>query len=343
MQPVATEREAARLLPGILADLFDDATDVAPQKNADARWDAEFEAAGRHWVCEIKTSSSPGIVTAAAEQLASHIGQSESVPVLVVPYMTEGGAKAAYGRGLNWIDLSGNASLRDKGLLIRVQGKPNQFARRGRPASAFAPKSSRVTRTLLLEPRRWWRQKDLAEATGLDPGRVSRVAYRLDNEQLIERQGAQLRPRDPDRLLDAWADDYRLDRHDIVTGHYSGNGVELARELHSTLNIAEVEHAFTGLPAAWVRDKFAQFRIVSVYVTGDPRLAAEAVGLRLNVRGANVQLIGPDDRGVFDGGERVDELPCVSKVQTYLDLLHLPERSAEAAERLREGGRLWHA
>jgi hypothetical protein len=63
-------------------------------------------------------------------------------------------------------------------------------------------------------------------------------------------------------------------------------------------------------------------------------------------RGAHVQLIGPDDRGVFDGQREVDDLPCVSPAQVYLDLRALPERAAEAAEaaeELRDSGAIWHA
>lgn len=341
MQAVEVEREAVRLLPGILADLFDDATHSAVWQRADAPLDVAVEAGGRRWACEIKTSSGPGVVMEVAAQLASYEEMHGATPVLVVPYMTPGGAKAADEQRLNWIDLSGNASLRGEGLRIWVQGHPNRFAARGRPASAFAPKSSRVTRRLLLEPSRWWRQKDLAEATDLDAGRVSRVVHRLDDERLLERQGPQLRPRNADLLLDAWADDYRFDRHDIITGHHSGSGVELARELDAKLSGTGTEHAFTGLAAAWLRDGFAQFRIVSVYVAGDPREAADAVGVRRNERGANVQIIGPDDRGVFDGRGTVKGLPCVAPVQVYLDLLHLPERAAEAAEHLREEERLW--
>lgn len=119
--------------------------------------------------------------------------------------------------------------------------------------------------------------------------------------------------------------------------------VELAQELDAHLEIAGIDHAFTGLPAAWALDPFARFRLVSVYVTGDPRVAADAVGLRRNERGANVQIIGPDDRGVFDGWRTIEDLPCVGPVQVYLDLGHLPERAAEAAEHLRAEGGLWHA
>lgn len=343
MQALQFEREALYQLPVLVAGLLGERTaaDAAPLvERGDASWDAQMTVRGRRWVFEIKSSSSPGLVAAAGDQL-ERAEIVDALKILVVPYMTPAGAKAAADRGLNWIDLSGNASVRDGDLFVSVQGRPNAFAGRGRPSSAFAPKSSRVARAMLLDPSRWWRQKDLAEHTDLDPGRVSRVVRRLLETQLVEREAGRIRPRDPELLLDAWIDDYRFDRHDIITGHLSGTGVELARELNAKLD--GIPHAFTGLPAAWALDGFARFRLVSVYVAGDPRAAAEAVGLRRNERGANVQLIGPDDGGVFDGQVVASELPCVSPVQVYLDLQHLPERAAEAAGHLRAAGALWHA
>lgn len=343
MQGIEFEREVIHRLPRILAELLDDPSppQVVAREAPDRRVDLMLDAAGRRWLIEAKTSSSPGIVARAAEQLAA-LTFEDAIPVLVVPFMTPAGVKAAADRGLSWIDLSGNAHLRDDDLYVWVQGQPNQFASPGRPSSPFAPKSSRVARAMLLDPSRWWLQKELAEHTDLDPGRVSRIARRLDDDVLLERDGARLRPRDPNLLLDAWAQDYRFDRHDIITGHLSGSGVDLARELQGRLRAEKVDHAFTGLPAAWAIDGFARFRLVSVYVTGDPRVAADAVGMRRNERGANVQLIGPDDLGVFDGRGTFNGLPCVSAVQVFLDLAHLPERAAEAAKQLRSHGGLWH-
>lgn len=236
---------------------------------------------------------------------------------------------------------AGNARLRDQDLYVWVEGRPNRYPKRGRPSSPFAPKSARATRLMLIDPWRWWRQKDLAEASELDDGHLSRVVRRLDDDELLDHRGSEFRPRDPDLLLDAWADDYRFDRHDIVVGHLTGTGAELASELNGLLTDARVQHAFTGLPAAWVLDKHARFRLCSVYVEGDPRDAAEKVDMRRNEQGANVQLIGPDDDGVFEGRRAVNGIPCVSPAQIYLDLLHLPERAKEAAAQLREDQRLW--
>jgi hypothetical protein len=338
------EREALRLLPSLLAELLDEEhIDLREDGNSHDRGIdlLATDAKGRRWAIEIKSSSRPGQVDRAAAQL--HRLEDEGfIPLLVVPYMSKAGAETAERQGLNWLDLSGNACIRAEGLHIWVQGRPNRLKSAGRPSSPFAPKSARVTRTLLLDPARWWRQKDLVDATGLDDGNVSRIVRRLDDEALLERRERELRPREPDLLLDAWIQDYRFDRHHAVFGHLSGSGIEIARELDDRLAGADIVHAFTGLPAAWAMTHFARFRLTSVFVDGDPHSIAEEVEMRRGEKGANVQLLGPDDEGVFAGREEVDGLPCVAPVQTYLDLLSLPERSSEAAEHLRAERLGWH-
>lgn len=331
------EREAFRLLPSLLEDLLDedrvDLHEEGPSRDRGVDLLAD-DTRGRRWAIEVKNSSRPGQVDRAAAQLR-HLGDEGLIPILVVPYMSHAGAETADRLGLNWLDLSGNAHIREEGLHIWVQGRPDRLRAVGRPSSPFAPKSARITRTLLLDPTRWWRQKDLADATGLDDGNVSRIVKRLSGEALLERRERQLRPRDPDLLLDAWAQDYRFDRHQIVLGHLSGSGIEVARELGERLTKANVVHAFTGLPAAWAMTQFARFRLTSVYVEGNLHSIAEEVEMRHGDKGANVQLLGPDDEGVFAGGDEFDGLPCVAPVQAYLDLLSLPERSREAADHLR--------
>jgi hypothetical protein len=338
------QREAFRLLPPLLADLFDEER-VELHEEAGGR-DRGIDALvtdsqGRRWAIEVKNSSRPGQVDRAAAQLR-HLEDEGFIPILVVPYMSRAGADAAEQRGLNWLDLSGNANIRDEGLRIWVRGQADRLKAAGRPSSPFAPKSARVTRMLLLDPARWWRQKDLVGATGLDDGNVSRIVKRLDDEALLERRQRELRPRDPDLLLSAWAQDYRFDRHQVVFGHLSGGGIEIARELDRRLAAANVSHAFTGMPAAWAMTRFARFRLTSVFVDGDLHSIADELEMRRGERGANVQLLRPDDEGVFAGGGEFDELPCVAPVQAYLDLLSLPERAQEAAEHLRAQWLSWH-
>ncbi len=75
-----------------------------------------------------------------------------TVPLLVVPFMGATGKDLCAADGVSWMDLSGNANIKGPGLVVRVEGLANKYPRRGRPSSVFAPKSARVTRTLLLNP-----------------------------------------------------------------------------------------------------------------------------------------------------------------------------------------------
>jgi hypothetical protein len=337
------EREARHRLPRLLAELLDEPVVQVERPHSDEASRVDLiasDASGRRWLIEVKSSSRPGQVARAAEQLLAYADEGV-VPVLVVPFMSRAGAETADRARLNWIDLSGNAHIRAENLHLWVQGRPDELRSRGRPSSPFAPKSARVTRVLLLDPARWWLQKGLAAVTGLDDGNVSRIVRRLDEEFLLERRGRELRPRDPALMLDAWAQDYRFEGHDILPGHYSGNGIELARVLTERLKSLDIHHAFTGLAAAWVLDEFARFRLTTVYVDGDPREAAQPLGVRRTARGANIQLVGPNDAGVFTGETDHGGIHCVAPVQAYLDLLQLPERATEAAEHLRAHHLRW--
>lgn len=345
MQDAATaiKREARHRLPRLLADLLDEPAVHVELAQHDDGLPVDLIASdgrGRTWMMEVKSSSRPGQVARAAEQLLAYADEGV-IPVLVVPYMSRAGAETADRVRLNWIDLSGNAHVRSENLHLWVLGRPNEWRSRGRPSSPFAPRSARVTRMLLLDPHRWWLQKELVSATGLDDGNVSRIVRRLDEEFLLERRERKLRPRDPDVLLDAWAQDYRFGGHDIVWGHLSGSGIDLARTVAERLGSLGIHHAFTGLPAAWVIDQFARFRLTTVYVDGDPRIAADRLGTRLAATGANLQLVGPNDVGVFSEERDHGGLNCVATVQIYLDLLQLQERAPEAARYLRAHHLRW--
>ena len=302
--------------------------------------DLLVEQEGRQFVIERKGSSEAAIVRNAAVEVQSRaraIGK-RAVPVVVVPFMGDVGKRLCAEADVAWFDLSGNARIVAPGLRIIVEGKPNRFIRRGRPSSAFAPKSARVVRRLLIEPRRSFRQQELAEATGLDDGFTSRIVHRLEADGLLDRDSAgAVRVRDPDLLLDAWSEVYDFNKHTIVRGHVTAkNGDEVLGRLGKAFESRKIQHAATGLSAAWLHTAFAGFRLTTFYVREPPsRAVLKEIGFREEPKGANVWLVVPKDEGVFDGTAKKDGLVCVHPVQAYLDLAAHPERSKEAADELR--------
>ena len=295
------------------------------------------EIQGRTVVFEVRRNDDVAALDRGVHQLESHTRDVDAVPVLVVPFMGPKARTFMNKRGVSWLDLSGNADIQWPGTRIFVQGKPNRFATPGRPATAFSPKASRISRTMLVEPERLWLQAELVDATRLSAGYVSKVTGRLQEDELVERvNDGRIRPRDPTLLLDAWSQAYDFKRHSISRCHAVGRtGADVLKRIASVLDGSDHgTWAATGLAAAWQLDHYADFRLVTIFLSR-PLLEPGSLGLRPVERGENVWVVVPKDEGVFHGSVRMEGIRCVHPVQVYLDLSGHPERAKEAAAHLR--------
>ena len=341
MQP-PSEREAVALLRERLVELFGLAPSEAklhPHPVA-SRADAVIGFGGSVFVIEYKRSGDVATVSNAVQQVrryADALGK-QAIPLVAVPFMGPVGREACRDAGIGWLDLSGNAQILAPGLRVRIEGQPNRFKHPGRPSSAFAPKSARIARWLLTHPGRSATQREIARATDMDEGFTSRIVSKLEEDDLIVREpdGA-IRARDPDLLLDAWREDYDFTKHHIQRGHVPArSGDALLQRMVDELRQLDTRYAATGLAAAWLINRFAGFRLVTVYLAEAPDAElVERLGFREDERGANTWLVVPNDEGVFHGASERDGARCVHPVQAYLDLKAHPERADEAAERLR--------
>jgi hypothetical protein len=341
MEP-PSERHAVPRVLEMLAELVGEPALVRHQitTRAERRPDAVIEVGRFTFVVEWKGSGAAAPVAAAADQslaYAREIGAG-ALPLVAVPFMGEVGRKRCEQAEVCWLDLSGNAYLVAPGLRVVVMGRPNRFKRRGRPANAFAPKSARIARWLLLHPHESMTQREIARATDMDEGFTSRIVAKLEGDGLVERdQGGGVRVPDPGLLLDAWEEVYGFSKHHIHRGHVPArSGDTLLRQLSGLFDRANIEYAATGLGAAWVLTHFATFRIVTLYLRREPSPEIlEQASFREDPHGANVWLVLPNDEGVFHGSTERDGLRCVHPVQVYLDLEDHPERAKEAAKHLR--------
>jgi hypothetical protein len=338
---VRPSQHFVREVPTILAGLLDvPKAEIEVDKGGAPDADLLVRAGDHAFVIDVLAATSPGSVATHAERVvtAAKKLRRKATPLLAAPYMTEAGRRAAEGAKVLWFDLSGNAHIVAPGLRIIVEGRPNRFPRVGRPASVFAPKSARLVRWLLMHPEQASSQRELARATEMDEGMVSRLAARLEADSYVVREpSGALRVKDPALLLDAWQAEYRFERHTLIQGSVAArSGDALTRFVGDTLASANVTHAATGLSAAWQLSRFASFRIATFFV-GEPlsdELRAR-LGFREEPRGANLWLVVPNDAGVFQGADDQGGVRCVHPVQAYVDLKSHPERAAEAAERLR--------
>ena len=250
---------------------------------------------------EVKDSGQLSSVSRGIRQL-TRVGSSALTPVLVVPFMTAAASERCRQAGVHWLDLSGNASVHLDGVIIEIEGKPNAYPQRGRPASVFAPKSARISRWLLMHPDEFFSQRQLANFTAMDEGFTSRIVSQMEEQQLIERDvSGRIRPLDPGLLLDAWSEEYDFSKHEVVRGHISARSGDQLLTLVSG-ELADLAYAATGLAGAWVIDGFAGFRLVTIYGGEDvvERLKNKLF-FRQEEKGANLWLVQPNDEGVFQG------------------------------------------
>lgn len=301
--------------------------------------DIVVEIGGFRFVVEYKGSSLIAPIAAGIEQLKRIPVGPDEVRLLAVPFMGDIGSGKCAEAGISWLDLSGNADVTAPGLRLYVRGEKNKFTSPGRNENPFAPKSSRIARHLLYQPHRSWTQRELANETGLGEGFVSRIVKSLESQQLISRDSqGKLIVGKSEVMLDAWQQGYDFTRHEIIRGHVAGrSGEEIQGKISNTLKNLSVDHAATGLGAAWLYSRFAAFRTVSVYLKEWPdEHIFEPLGFRENSSGANVWLIIPKDPDIFHGVQPVADIPCVHRIQVWLDLKSHPERSEEAAVELRK-------
>ncbi len=308
--------------------------------------DSVVQAGPFTFLVEWKGSGTAGPVAAAIERVrgyAKYIDE-DVVPLVAVPFMGEAGRERCAEAKVAWMDLSGNARIFAPGLRILVEGKPNKYKRRGRPSTVFAPKSSRIARWLLMHPSQPLTQREIARATDTDEGYTSKVVGKLEDDGLIVRDdNGAIKARDPDLLLDAWREAYDFSKHHLIRGHVAARtGDALLRQLADALEKASVSYAATGLAAAWLLDRFAGFRTLTLYLTQEPSPELLAgLSFREDARGANVWLVVPNDEGVFHGVTIQGGVCCVHPVQAYLDLHAHPERAEEAAQKLRAEHLSW--
>ena len=265
-----SEKQLVAQAPAALVALLD-----VPEEKVESRYDDAsgealvISAAGQRFVVEVLAAATAGPVAAHAEHVAEAARKlrRRAIPLVAVPFMSEAGRRACEAARVPWFDLSGNAHIVAPGIRVIVDGRPNRFRGPGRPASPFAPKSARVARWLLMHPERAFTQREIARATDMTEGFVSRIVARLEADSYVTRVGisrtgdgsggshqgrAPVRVRDASLLLDAWREEYQFGKHTVIQGHVAArSGDALARFVSDTLVAEKVGHAATGLVAAW--------------------------------------------------------------------------------------------
>lgn len=261
-----------------------------------------------------------------------------AIPVVAAPFMGDAGRKRCNAHGISWLDMSGNGRIATGGPRATVAWKPNRFKQRGRPANAFAPKSSCVVRRLLMDPYCAASLKEISEDTGLGREFVRRVVDRLAEDGLVIREpDGYVETPDPDLLLAAWREMYDFNQHRLIRGRVPAwTGHELLSKLTDGLCRRNIEYAATGMTAEWLLTDSEMPNTVTIYIATEPsvELLSSLDFHEGHQEEENVCMAVPNVAAVFEESEPINGVQCVHPVQAYLDIPRHGGSAREAEGRL---------
>ncbi|MHB1583607.1 MAG: hypothetical protein ACYCU7_08080 [Acidimicrobiales bacterium] len=245
-----------------------------------------------------------------------------NVPLLVVaPWLSARTRELLAAEGINYIDLTGNAriALEYPALYVKTVGADRDPSPAERPAArARGPKAGRLVR-LLVDVSPPYGVREIAEATKLNPGYLSRLLDTLDSEALIERSRGRVMWVDISALMQRWAQSYDVFKTNATATFLSPAGAATAQaQLPALANERRV--AVTGSFVAVRRAPVAAPAMLVLYCD-DVAATAETLQLLPADTGANVALLSPFDEVVWERTTAADGVTYVAPSQASIDCL----------------------
>lgn len=286
----------------------------------------------------------------------THYYQPKNKPqvfVFAAPYISPRMADICWNHNWSWFDLAGNCRLSVPGILyIERTGKAPVHERPRPTANLSTPEAGRVIRALLAPENAGirWTQRYMEQHFGQlekpipEPslGLINKVVRHLRDEAFIELgEDGGFRLSDPLKLLFAWRDAYRFERHER-RGYFTLLQGKKLRDalasldsqtggfaLYAAFSAAEFQAPHVRQPKTWLYVREQELSKFEKLVEAKPVDSGE-----------NLVVLIPDDDGVYysgDGGTMGENrMACTNAVQTYVDLWNCGGRGEEAAEALLE-------
>jgi hypothetical protein len=286
---------------------------------------------------EVKASGEPSILRRSAAWLKNlQTSTKYDYAVIIAPFISREGADICRNIGVGFIDLSGNCLLNLDGLYIERTGYPNKFKKPREIQSLFSPKSSRVIRCLLSDPKRSWTLKGLATETGVSIGLIHRMATALENSFFAKKELRAFKLEDPARLLEAWREEYYRRSPKWVRYVVRADSIkESITRVKTAATYHGVRYAFTGPSGASLISSYLTPIAVHLYVDVLKEEFLEELKADPVSSEGNLFIRVVEQENEFIGSRQVEGFYVVSDLQLYLDLWAMGGRGQEAAEELR--------
>ena len=242
--------------------------------------------------------------------------------LVVAPWLSERTREALKNDGINFLDLTGNSLVRleNPAVYIETSGSHrNPLPAYPSTAGVRGPRASRLVRTLIdVNPP--YGVTELALATGLTPGYVSRLLESLDREALVDRgQRGRVESVDVPGLIRRWIENYGVFEANSTKTYIAPRGpLEVLDRLRRATTQTRV--AVTGSFAAVRLAPIASPSLLCIYSDDTERIATDLDLLPAD-EGANVALLQPYDSVVWANTSDDAGVTYVSISQVAADCL----------------------
>ncbi|KNZ33257.1 MAG: hypothetical protein AD742_06500 [Methylibium sp. NZG] len=326
------------------------AIDAAPNrdgKGCDGEAEFTIDGESHRLIIECKSSGQPRHLRSAMSQLDLQITRSTGLTrgLVVAPFISPASRAMLAENDLGWLDLAGNARIVFPRFHLEIsKADRDPFATKREQRSLFFPKSARLLKLLLQQPRLSWKVADLAAKTEVSIGQVSNVRRALIEREWAEAAaGEGFRLTQPDALLDAWRDDGLWAPRVALRGHTLKHGRALQTAIEEVFADVARQGSHVLLASHSVARRVAPYaRTVGEFFYAAPdTVLLFTFRLQLSPfspteRGENVTIFHPSDEGLWKETMALGpKLQGTGPIQTYLDLLSTGERGREAADHWR--------
>jgi hypothetical protein len=258
------------------------------------------------------------------------------IPVIVSYYLSEQKRNYCKEKGIYFIDLSGNVFLVYQSLFIERIGFSNKYPERRKGRSPFSDKASLILREFFKHRNKYYGVREIAEAVGLDPGYVSRIAKELVNRNYVLRKNSKLKIREPKVILEDWSVIYNYKKNQMAS--YFSLDKQPAEILKQIQKISKnIDYALSLQAGANLLLPFSVYNEVHIYLQDvkSEEIIMQELDLKKVDKGANIFLMRPYYKNsVLYDKQLVQNMWIVSDVQLYIDIYNYPLRGLEQAEQI---------
>ncbi len=291
----------------------------------------------RTLVVEAKATGQPKRAREAVDQLSRLMRArttKNTYPVFAAPFISDASAAICRESNVGFFDLAGNCWLSLDDAYVERVSPQNPYKEKRDSIALFSPKSSRVLRTLLNEPKRKWQVQQLSKTADVSMGLVSKIKRALEEREWIATGPGGIEVVRPEAMLLAWADAYSYKRNGVSEFYSLEPMADAEVAVAAWCRENGVPYALTGFSGARLSSPRVRYSRASIYVSSRVDSLALNTQLKPVDSGGNVLILKPYDEGVFEGSQTRYDLQTVSPIQLFLDVRSMAGRGEEAAEEI---------